>query len=76
MQPVNSKVAVGATSATATTAPMIIIVWLLSLVGVPTPPPEVLLALSGIVAGAGSLLGGYLKRELHIPDEAVPSRPT
>jgi hypothetical protein len=45
---------------------MIIIVWLLSLVGIPAPPPEVLLALSGLVAGAGSLLGGYLKREFNI----------
>ena len=75
MQPVSSKVAVGATSATATTAPMVIILWLLSLVGVPSPPPEVIAALSGLVAGGAALLGGYLKRELNLPTEPQGSQP-
>lgn len=73
MQPVSSKVAVGATSATATTAPMVIIIWLLSLVGIPAPPPEVLIALAGLAAGAGSLIGGYIKRELNLPGD--PAQP-
>jgi hypothetical protein len=72
MQQVNSKVAVGATSATATTAPVIIFLWLLSVIGVPSPPPEVVAALSGILAGAAALVSGYLKRELNLPNGEKP----
>jgi hypothetical protein len=68
MQPVNNKVAVGATSATATTAPVVIFLWLLSAFGLPAPPAEVVAALSGILAGGAALVAGYIKRELNLPN--------
>ena len=68
MQPVSSKVAVGASSATATTAPIVLILWMLSWFGIPPPPAEVVAALSGLVAGGAALGAGWLKRELNLPN--------
>lgn len=71
--PVSSKVAVGGAAGAATTGPAVIILWLLGLLGVEPPPPEVLIALTSLATAGIGMAAGYMKRELAIPNHALDS---